>query len=72
MRKLLSVVGIVLVLIGTIWAVWSVLKTNSTEVAKAGYLDSSEKHFRDQKKHVIIGLVISSVGSAMQIFGVLI
>lgn len=72
MGKLLTIVGIALVLLGTIWAVWSVLMTNSADVAKARYKDSSESHFKKQKMQVIIGLIISTAGSIIQIIGVLI
>ncbi len=72
MDKAVSVIGIVIVAIGTIFSVWSVLKTNEICVGTAEWLDDQDKSFKHQKKQVIIGISLVLIGSVFQIIGILI
>lgn len=69
MGKILSVIGIILVMIGTIASLWSVITTNSNIVGTVGYSFDGEliqKNFKKQKKQVILGSIIIIIGSILQ------
>lgn len=69
MSKIFSAIGIVLVLIGTVFSLWSILGTDPRNVRKAGYLDASPEHFKKDKIKVIIGTVLIFAGSISQLIG---
>lgn len=69
MSKLLSAIGIVLVLIGTVFSLWSILGTKPKDVGTAGYHDSQQKRFKKDQKNVFIGTVLIFMGSILQIAG---
>lgn len=72
MNKFISVIGIILVMVGTILSLWSVLKTKGDEVQTAGYYDHQQENFKKDKKKVIIGTILIIWGSLFQIIGTLI
>lgn len=43
MDKYISLIGIILVMIGTIFSLWSILGTKSDYVGTAGWFDSQQK-----------------------------
>ncbi len=69
MSKLLSAIGIVLVLIGTVFSLWSILGTKPKDVGTAGYDDSEQERFQKDQKKVFIGTALIFVGSIAQIIG---
>ncbi len=70
MGKIISVTGIVLVMIGTIFSLWSVLGTKSNYVQTAEWLQHLNENFRKEKKKVIIGTILIIMGSIFQIVGI--
>lgn len=69
MSRILSAIGIVLVLIGTVFSLWSILETDSKKVQTAGEYDDQQKNFKRNKPKVIFGIVLISFGSLIQIIG---
>lgn len=69
MSKLLSATGILLVLIGTVFSLWSILGTDPNKVQTAGDHDDQQKNFRKNKSRVVFGTVLISLGSLLQIVG---
>ncbi len=69
MDKIVSAVGIVLVMIGTIFSLWSVLGTKGDCVQTANWYDHQQENFKRDKKKVIIGTVFIILGSILQITG---
>ena len=72
MNKFISVIGIILVMVGTILSLWSVLKTKGDEVQTPVWHDHQQKNFKKDKKKVIIGTGLIIWGSLFQIIGTLI
>ena len=69
MSKIVSVVGIVFVMVGTIFSLWSVLGTKGDYVQTAGWYDHQQENFKKDKKKVIIGTILIILGSIFQIAG---
>lgn len=69
MSKLLSAISIVLVLIGTVFSLWSILGTDPNKVQTARDHDDQQKNFRKNKPRVVFGTVLISLGSLLQIVG---
>lgn len=69
MGKFVTVTGIVFVMIGTIFSLWSVLGTKSDYVQTVDWHDHQQENFRKDKKKVIIGTVLIITGSLCQIVG---
>ena len=64
-----SIVGIVIVFLGTAFSLWSII-TNDTE--RAGSWEGIKERGEDaktEKKNVIIGIVLIFIGSVLQIVG---
>ena len=64
-----SIVGIVIVFLGTAFSLWSII-TNDTK--RAGSWESIKERGEDaktEKKNVIIGIVLVFIGSVLQIVG---
>lgn len=72
MSKLLSVIGILLVLIGTVLSLLSILGTDPEKVQTAGEYDAQQKNFRKNKPRVVFGTVLIALGSLLQIVGLFI
>ncbi len=68
MGKYLSLIGIIMVMIGTIFSLFSILTTNSNEIGTYGYMGKKQQEdFKKQKKQVIIGMIIIVIGSGFQV-----
>lgn len=67
MSRIVSVTGIVLVMIGTIFSLWSILGTKGNYVGTAKELDERQKNFKEDKKRVIAGTILIITGSILQI-----
>ena len=72
MSKILSVIGILLVVTGTIFSLWSILGTKSNYVGTVDWFDHQQESFKRDKIKVIIGTILIIVGSVFQIIGLLI
>ncbi|MCM1121189.1 MAG: hypothetical protein NC416_01260 [Eubacterium sp.] len=68
MSKIISVIGIVFVMIGTIFSLLSVLGTKVKEVGTAGKEDRKQKDFKKDKRNVIIGIILGSILQMLGIF----
>lgn len=69
MSKIFSAIGIVLVLIGTVFSLWSILGTDPSVVGTAGYDDKEQERFKKDQKKVFIGTVLIFAGSISQLIG---
>ena len=69
MSKIVSVIGIILVMIGTIFSLWSILSTKATYVGTACWHDHQQESFKKDKTKVIIGTALIVAGSMFQIVG---
>ena len=72
MSKILSTIGIVLVVAGTIFSLWSILGTRGNYVGTAHWFDYQQQSFKKDKIKVIIGTALIIVGSILQIIGLFI
>lgn len=69
MSKSFSAIGIILVFIGTIFSLWSILYTKTSYMGTALQHDQQQETFKKDKKNVIIGSSLISIGSLLQIIG---
>ena len=67
MIKWLTVLGIVLIAIGTCWSLWSILNTDFNYVGTADWYSHQNEAFKKQKRQVIAGLILIILGSVAQI-----
>ena len=67
MIKWLTVLGIVLIAIGTCWSLWSILNTDSKYIGTADWYSHQYEAFKKQKRQVIAGLILIILGSVAQI-----
>lgn len=67
MSKYTSIVGIILVMIGTIFSLWSILGTKGNYVGTADWFNHQQENFKKDKKKVIIGTILIITGSFLQI-----
>ena len=58
MIKWFTVLGIVLIAIGTCWSLWSILNTGSNYVGTADWYSHQYEAFKKQKRQVIAGLIL--------------
>lgn len=72
MSKFLSIIGILLVMAGTIFSLWSILITKGNYVGTTHWYDHQQESFKRDKKKVIIGAVLIILGSIFQIIGLFI
>ena len=72
MSKVLSVIGIILVVTGTIFSLWSILGTKGNYVGTVHWFDHQQESFKKDKMRVIIGTILIVVGSIFQIIGLFI
>lgn len=72
MSKILSTIGIILVVAGTIFSLWSVLGTKVNYVQTAYWYDHQQENFKKDKRKVIIGTIFIIIGSTLQIIGLFI
>jgi uncharacterized membrane protein len=72
MSKILSTIGIILVVAGTIFSLWSILGTKGNCVQTADWYDHQQENFKKDKRKVIIGTISIIIGSTLQIIGLFI
>lgn len=71
MNKYINIIGLILVMIGTIFSLWSVLGTKSANIQTAKFQDNQQEYFKKDKKKVIIGIMLIILGTILQIAGTL-
>lgn len=64
-----SIIGIVLVFIGTAFSLWSIITNDTKKAGTWECLKDGEIDAKKEKKNVIIGIFLIFVGSALQIVG---
>ncbi len=69
MSQIVSAIGIVFVMIGTVFSLWSILGTKGDDVGTAHWYDHKQESFKKDKKKVIIGTFLIITGSIFQIVG---
>ena len=72
MSKILSTIGIILVVAGTIFSLWSILGTKGNWVQTEDWYDHQQENFKKDKRKVIIGTISIIIGSTLQIIGLFI
>lgn len=72
MSKILSLIGIIFVVTGTIFSLWSILGTKGNYVGTAHWFDHQQDSFKKDKIKVIIGTILIVIGSIFQIIGLFI
>ncbi len=72
MSKILSTIGIILVVAGTILSLWSILATKGNYVQTADWYDCQQENFKKDKRKVIVGTISIIIGSTLQIIGLFI
>lgn len=72
MSKNVSTIGIVFVMIGTVFSLWSVIGTKTREVGTAEKEDRKQEDFKKDKRNVFIGIMFIISGSVLQIIGLFI
>ena len=72
MSEILSAIGIILVVAGTIFSLWSILSTKGNYVGTAHWFDHQQESFKKDMMKVIIGTSLIVVGSIFQIIGLFI
>lgn len=72
MDKIVSIIGIILVVAGTIFSLWSILGTKGDYVQTADWYDHQQENFKKDKKKVIVGTILIICGSIFQIVGLFI
>ena len=72
MGKVLCTVGIISVMIGTIFSLWSVLTTKTQYYGTYRWVSDLHDNFKKDKKKVVIGIILIIIGSILQIMGVFI
>lgn len=72
MSEILSTIGILLVVTGTILSLWSVLGTKGDYVQTVDWHDHQQENFKKDKKKVIVGTILIICGSVFQIIGLFI
>lgn len=64
-----SIFGIICVLIGTVFSLWSILTLNLDVVGTWGESACRRNEAPKEKRNVVIGIVMIVVGSVLQIIG---
>ncbi len=64
-----SIFGIIFVLIGTVFSLWSILTLNLDVVGTWAESASRRKEAPKEKLNVLIGIVMIVVGSVLQVIG---
>ena len=69
--KLIVVIGILIVAIGTIFSLWTILTTSKKDYGTAGWFDRQHIEFAKEKNRVFFGTILIVLGSLLQIVGTL-
>ncbi len=72
MSKIISVIGIFVVMIGTILSLWRIITTKSFFVGTCADWDSKSEQFKKEKLLVVSGCILIVIGSILQIIAVFI
>lgn len=70
MKNYITVAGILINTIGTVFTLWTILSTKTSCVGTLGELDDRPKKFLKEKGRVIIGLIGIALGNILQVIGV--
>lgn len=71
MSKLIVIIGILLVAIGTIFSLWTILTTSKRDYGTAVWYSRQHIEFAKEKNRVIFGTILILLGSLLQIAGTL-
>lgn len=66
LSNILSLLGILMVTVGTVATLWNVLCTKSKYVGTALWYDKQNETFKETKKEVIIGCFFIILGGVLQ------
>ena len=68
MERIISLTGILLVMIGTVFSLWSILTTRTSSVGTYGDMDGKKQQYvlKKQKREVFIGTLMICMGSMLQ------
>lgn len=72
MNKILSAIGILLVLVGTVFSLWSILGTKGDYVQTVEWYKHQQENFKRDKIKVIKGTALIILGSIFQVIGLFI
>lgn len=67
MDKIINIVGIILVAVGSVLSLWTIITTKTSFVGTCDDWDSKQEQFKKEKVLVFIGCVLIVVGSVLQI-----
>lgn len=67
MDKILNIIGIVIVAIGSVLSLWTIITTKTSFVGTCADLDSKSEQFKKEKLLVILGCILIISGSILQI-----
>ena len=67
MEKILNVIGIVMVAIGSVLSLWTIITTKTSFVGTCADWDSKPEQFKKEKLLVILGCILIVSGSISQI-----
>jgi len=70
MSKFMSVVGIFVVMTGTILSLWSIITTKTSFVGTCADWDSKSEQFKKEKILVVVGCILIVFGSILQIIAI--
>lgn len=69
MSKIFSTIGIILVLVGTVFSLWSILGTKISYMGTVQQHENQQPDFKKDKRNVIIGASLIFIGSVLQVMG---
>ena len=70
MENYLTVAGIAINTIGTVFTLWTILSTKISYVGTAMHHDNQANDFSEEKRRVKIGLIGIILGNILQVLGV--
>lgn len=65
-----SIFGVILVFVGTAFSLWTIITKDTKKAGTWGALVGASKDAKDEKRNVIIGIVLIFLGSALQVIGI--
>lgn len=66
MNNFFCLLGIILNTVGTLFTLWTVFSTKSSDVGTAAEHDNRHKTFPVEKRRIIIGFVVIVMGNVLQ------
>lgn len=67
MDKILNIIGIVIVAIGSVLSLWTIITTKTSFIGTCTDLDSKPEQFKKEKLLVVLGCILIISGSILQI-----